>query len=169
MRRRRNVLAAAGVAVLASVSGCTVEIAGATGIAVDADGRPMGVLMVCHDHIDGASLYTDSKPDDTDDNRSVEVGRWSGDESVKGFATWSLDTAGDGWSVDKPLQPLKENRGYHLYGWTRDSSWSTGNVNFTPADLAALTPGQVRYRSGEGDDYKTGSVEDFRSDACRNR
>ncbi|NNN37930.1 hypothetical protein HLK59_47995 [Streptomyces sp. S3(2020)] len=169
MTRRRNVLAAAGVAVLATLSGCTVPIAGAMGITVDADGRPMGVLMVCHDHIDGATLYTDSKPDDPDDSESVEVGSWSGDESVKGFATWSLDTAGDGWSVDEPLQPLKENREYHLYGWTRGNSWSTGNVNFTPADLAALTPGQVRYRRSGGDDHRTGSVEDFRTEACKDR
>ncbi|MFF1293776.1 MULTISPECIES: hypothetical protein [unclassified Streptomyces] len=169
MRRGRIVLAAAGVAALAAVSGCTVPIAGATGITVDADGRPMGVLMVCHDHIDGATLYTDSKPADPDESRSVEVGRWSGDASVKGFATWPLDTAGDGWSVEKPLQALKKDRSYHLYGWTRDSSWSTGDVTFTPADLATLTPGRVRYWSGEGDDYETGSVEDFRSRACQGR
>lgn len=169
MRRRRNVLAAACVAALATVSGCTVPIAGAMGVTVDADGRPMGLLMVCHDHIDGATLYTDSEPDNPDDSRSVEVGRWSSDESVKGFATWPLDTAGDGWSVDKSLQPLRKNREYHLYGWTRDSSWSTGNVNFTPADLAALTSGRVRYWSGEGEDYETGSVEDFRADACQGR
>ncbi|WP_327719845.1 hypothetical protein OG381_34195 [Streptomyces sp. NBC_00490] len=52
--------------------------------------------MVCHDHIDGATLYTDSKPADSDASRSVEVGRWSGDVSVKGSATWPLDTAGGG-------------------------------------------------------------------------
>ncbi|MGW7204434.1 hypothetical protein [Streptomyces sp. NPDC054837] len=111
---------------------------------------------------------TDSKAADPDESRSVEVGRWSGNASVKGFATWPLDTGG-GWSVDKPLQALKKNRSYHLYGWTRDSSWSTGNVTFTPADLATLTPGRVRYWSGEGDDYETGSVEDFRSRACQGR
>jgi hypothetical protein len=104
--------------------------------------------MVCHDHIDGATLYTDSKPADPDESRSVEVGRRS---------------------VDKPLQALKKDRSYHLYGWTRDSSWSTGDVTFTPADLTTLTPGRVRYWSGEGDDYETGSVEDFRSRACQGR
>lgn len=163
-RARLPLLVATTAVVLAPLSGCTVPAAGATGVTVTAEGRPMGVVMVCHDHIDGATLYTDSGR--AGDNDTVELGRWSSAEPVEGFATWPLDTGGAGWSAETPPRPLREDREHHLYGWTEDNSWSTGHVTFTLADLAALTPGRVRYADGDG--HRTGSLADFRADACRN-
>ncbi|QJT06678.1 hypothetical protein G9272_06260 [Streptomyces asoensis] len=166
MRIRYAAAACAALAVLASSTGCTVPGAGSTGITVTEEGQPVGVLMVCHHHIDSAVLYTG------DGDESEGVGNWSRAEPATGFVTWSLRTGGGGWSVDRqPPATLERQRTYVLYGATEDSSWSTTDVSFTLAHLAALTPGRVRYFAGEvpgadDDGYLTASIEDFRADAC---
>ncbi|WP_431951712.1 hypothetical protein [Actinacidiphila sp. bgisy167] len=56
--------AALCVVALGTLTGCTVPAAaGVTGIAVSEDGTPSRVMPVCHDRIDGATLYA---PDDGD-------------------------------------------------------------------------------------------------------
>ncbi|WP_367325126.1 hypothetical protein [Streptomyces sp. HUAS ZL42] len=168
--RIRHAVAAAGAcaAALFSLTGCTVPTAGATGIAVTEDGKPFGMLMVCHGHIDGATLYTETTGDE-----SETVARWSHARPLTEFVTWPLATGGDGWSVGHPMpKALEQRRSYTLYGWTEDSSWSTGDVSFTLADLAKLSPGQVRYfagdvRGADRDGYRTASFEEFRTDACK--
>ncbi|MEU1187526.1 hypothetical protein [Streptomyces sp. NPDC005859] len=159
--------ACAGAAVLASLTGCTVPVAGGTGITVAEDGQPVGVLMVCHHHIDAAILYTRGSGDESED-----VGSWRRTEPATGYVTWPLHTGGEGWSVDRAMPTaLERQRTYVLYGATEDDSWSTADVSFTLADLAALTPGQVRYfagdvRGADADGYATASIEEFRTDAC---
>ncbi|WP_405631560.1 hypothetical protein OG933_38150 [Streptomyces sp. NBC_00016] len=167
MRIRYAAAACAGLAVLASSTGCTVPVAGSTGITVTEEGQPVGVLMVCHHHIDSAVLYTGDGGDASED-----VGSWSRAEPATGFVTWPLRTGGGGWSVDRqPPATLERQRTYILYGATEDNSWSTTDVSFTLAHLAALAPGRVRYFAGEvpgadDDGYVTASIEDFRADAC---
>nr|WP_236071736.1 hypothetical protein [Streptomyces polyasparticus] len=57
---RRAAPACFGGTVLAALlAACTVPVAGSSGISVTEHGQPLGVLAVCHDHIDGATLYTD--------------------------------------------------------------------------------------------------------------
>ncbi|MER5193911.1 hypothetical protein ACWD3J_11295 [Streptomyces sp. NPDC002755] len=167
MRIRYAAAACLGLAMLASSTGCTVPEAGSTGITVTEDGQPVGVLMVCHHHIDGAVLYTGDGGQETED-----VGSWSRAEPADGFVTWPLRTGGEGWSLDgqQPVT-LERQRTYVLYGSTEDNSWSTVDVSFTLAHLAALTPGQVRYFAGDvpgadDDGYLTASTADFRADAC---
>jgi hypothetical protein len=160
-------VACAGAVALASLTGCTVPVAGVAGITVTEDGRAVGVLMVCHDHIDGAGLYVDHS-DDTE-----WVATWSRTPPATGFVTWPLATGGGAWTVDDPMPAaLEPGRTYTLYGWTDDSSWSTADVSFTPALLAGLEPGQVRYYAGEvrgadRDGYLTVPVARFRAEACR--
>ncbi|MER7103722.1 hypothetical protein ABT383_29535 [Streptomyces humidus] len=175
MRMRNAAAACAGLAALTSLTGCTVPSAGLTGITVTEDGRPVGVLMVCHDHIDGALLYTDSAGsgrDAAEEGGSEDAGRWSSSKPVTGFASWPLTTGGQGWRVDGPMPAtLQPRRTYHLFGGTDDDSWSTADVSFTPEQLAALAPGQVRYFAGDvrgADDegYVTGTIAQFRA-ACR--
>lgn len=169
MRIRYAAAACAGLAVLASSTACTVPEAGSTGITVTADGLPVGVLMVCHHHIDAAVLYTG---DGDDGDESEDVGSWSRAEPATGFVTWPLRTGGGGWSVDRqPPATLERQRTYILHGGTEDNSWSTTAVSFTLAHLAALVPGRVRYFAGDvpgadDDGYLTASVEEFRADAC---
>ncbi|MEV1067190.1 hypothetical protein [Streptomyces sp. NPDC050263] len=170
MRVRYTAAACVGAAVLAASStGCGPPAAGVTGVTVTADGAPVGVLMVCHDHIDGATLYLHGADDDTED-----VGRWSRAEPATGFVSWPLNGGGEGWSVDKAMPAaLERQRTYSLYGWTEDNSWSTTHVSFDLTALAGLTPGQVRYFAGDdvpgadADGRRTAaSVAEFRKAAC---
>ncbi|MEU3613734.1 hypothetical protein ABZ725_15655 [Streptomyces sp. NPDC006872] len=168
-RFRYAATACASAAVVASLTGCGQPLAGVTGVTVTADGRPVGVLMVCDDHIDGATLYTDGPGDDTTD-----VATWSRAEPVTGFVSWPMDAAGEGWSVDRAMPAaLERQRTYTLYGWTEDNSWSTAHVSFDLTRLAGLTPGQVRYFAGDdvkgadADGNRTAaSVAEFRTAAC---
>ncbi|MFE5481772.1 hypothetical protein [Streptomyces sp. NPDC056527] len=161
---RRPIAIVAALAAIPAVAGCTVPSAGATGISVTSDGQPLGVILMCHDHIDGASLHTDDDDPETRDT----TGRWSRVEPLTDFTTWPLagdaDGAADGWTVEQPLGTLDPKKTYRMYGWTTDSSWAAAAVSFTPADLAELTPGQVRYEIG--DTVTTSSIEDFRKTAC---
>ncbi|MFD7321875.1 hypothetical protein ACFV9D_12470 [Streptomyces sp. NPDC059875] len=156
----------AALAAIPAVAGCTVPSAGATGISVTADGQPLGVILMCHDHIDGASLH----PEDDDPKTQDTAGRWRRTEALTGFTTWPLatdtDAAADGWTVEKPLGTLDPARTYRMYGWTTDSSWSSASVSFTTADLTDLTPGQVRYEIG--DVVTVSSMEKFRRTVCDN-
>ncbi|WP_405009631.1 hypothetical protein [Kitasatospora sp. NBC_01539] len=166
-RIRRVVLGAAVGGMLAGLTGCTVAVGAVSGVTVTADGRPIGMVMVCHHRIDGATLYTDQGT-----NGTRSVGRWKHDGPLTGYAPLPLD-GGDGWTVEQPLQPLEAGRVYTLYGWTEDDSWSAGSVSFTLADLAALTPGRVRYfvgaeYGGDADGWTTTSLEEFQAHACDN-
>ncbi|MDX3070997.1 hypothetical protein [Streptomyces sp. MI02-7b] len=155
-----------GIAVLAALTGCSPLGVGVTGITVAEDGTPVGVMLVCHDHIDGASLY------DVDADEADEIGSWSRRKPATGFSVWSLRTGGRGWRAGTPLAALDPHHTYTLRGWTDNHSAMTFEVTFTAAQLARLEPGQVRYLKGEGpgtdrDGYATVSMDAFRADACR--
>ncbi|MFF7213618.1 hypothetical protein ACFZAU_24280 [Streptomyces sp. NPDC008238] len=161
-------------AVLGTLTGCGVPPAGVTGIAVSEDGRPLGVMLVCHDHIDGATLYdSDSDSDSDADESSDHLGRWSRGRPVTGFTVWSLEGGGRGWRTEVPASlPFAAHRTYSLYGWTRDNSWSTQHVDFTAEQFEGLEPGEVRWYGGEGapgadrDGFVTARLAGFRASAC---
>ncbi|RPE38084.1 hypothetical protein EDD90_0952 [Streptomyces sp. Ag109_O5-1] len=164
---RRLAGAAAVVTALGTASGCTVPIDAVAGISVTTDGHLLGVMMVCGHRIDGATLYVDS--DDMD--KEVTVGSWTADRSLKtGVTTWTLDTPAAGWTATRPLAPLKAGTTYSLYGWTKDNSWSSGDVTFTPRDRNRLAPGKVRYDtfSENGDEHEvTVPMAEFKAKACK--
>ncbi|WP_407915227.1 hypothetical protein [Kitasatospora sp. NE20-6] len=154
---------------LTGLTGCTVAEGAVSGVTVTEDGRPIGMVMVCHRRIDGATLYTH---DDASGTSGRIMGRWKHDGPLTGYAPLPLD-GGDGWTPEQPLQPLEAGRTYTLYGWTEDNSSSASHVSFTLADLAALTPGRVRYfvgaeYGGDADGLTTTSLEEFQAHACDN-
>lgn len=157
---------AIGVA-LATTAGCTVPVDAVAGISVTIDGHLLGVMMVCGHRIDGATLYVDS--DDVD--KTVTVGSWTSDHPIKaGLATWTLDSPAAGWTTTASLTPLTAKVTYDLYGWTKDNSWSSGNVSFTLADKDRLTPGNVLYDkiSDNGDESTIiVPVAKFKAEACQ--
>ncbi|WP_317442046.1 hypothetical protein [Streptomyces collinus] len=54
--------------------------------------------------------------------------------------------------------------------WTKDNSWSSGNVSFTLADRDRLTPGRVRYDRVPADGDEAGvtvSPAEFERTACQ--
>ncbi|MEU8621122.1 hypothetical protein [Streptomyces sp. NPDC048623] len=161
---RRLVATTTALAAIPAVAGCSVPVAGVTGVSVTADGQPLGVIVMCHDHIDGALLHLD----DDDPEKEATVGSWQRAEALTDFSTWPLTTdataADDGWSAEKPLHTLDPNQTYRMFGWTTDSSWSSAAVSFTVADLKDLSPGQVRYEIGNT--VSTTSIDDFRKTAC---
>ncbi len=164
---------AAALGAVVALSGCTVPVVGATGVAVDASGRPVGYLAVCSEHIDGATLYFED-PTRSVEDRSVEVGEWTADRPVTSLASWSMGERAEGWTSTKPLAALEPGREYVMYGWTKDNSSSTIDVVFTVEQLQALEPGQVLYfdgfnEEGQQDRYDTGSPGQFQTAACRNQ
>ncbi|KAA6218816.1 hypothetical protein [Streptomyces filamentosus] len=155
---------AAGAAALL-LTGCSAAPAGLAGVSVAEDGTPLGVLLMCHDHVDGAMLYPDDAPEES---REV-TGDWRHDGPVTGFTTWPLmQTSGapaaERWTPRTQTERLEKGRGYRLAGWTEDGSWQAVPVRFTPEDLARLKPGQVRYTVD--DEIRTTSLDDFRDRAC---
>jgi hypothetical protein len=69
--RRRCVTAFAMATAVVVLSGCSVEVAGVTGVGLDANGDLVGFIQMCDHHIDGATLYR------SDDD---ELGIWQADE-----------------------------------------------------------------------------------------
>ncbi|MER7950996.1 hypothetical protein ABTY59_26755 [Streptomyces sp. NPDC096079] len=170
---RRALLTVLVLSSLAPLTGCTVPVAGFTGVTVTAEGEPLGVILVCHDRIDEARLSPDEPvtgPDAevaADAKEPAHTDAWTSAEPVTGYTTWPLTApaGGGGWTPDAPPQALKEGqRLYTLYGTTHDSSWSTGSHSFTLADLRKLRPDQVAY--SDGDEVRTTTVADFRAHAC---
>jgi hypothetical protein len=142
---RRLAVAASIGATLATGSGCAKPVdmvAGVAGISMTPDGRPLGVLLVCGHHLDGATLYRNNG-----DGTTTTVGSWVGHRALTGLTTWPLENPGPGWTTRTALAPLSPRTTYHLYGWTKDDTWSAGNVAFTLDDWHRLTPGQVRFET----------------------
>ncbi|MEU4038182.1 hypothetical protein [Streptomyces collinus] len=167
-RLSRAVTAAVAVcAALTVTSGCTVPVDAVAGISVTTDGRLLGVMMVCGHRIDGATLYVDS--DDSD--RTVTVRSWTADRPLPaGLTTWFLESPSPGWRATRWHHPLTARTSYALYGWTKDNSWSSGNVSFTLADRDRLAPGRVRYDRVPADGDEAGvtvSLAEFERTACQ--
>jgi hypothetical protein len=167
------------------VSGCTVPSGAIAGVGVDDQGRLIGYLRVCHDHIDGGTLYYHpeaSASTDPTDNPSVSVGGWDAPGPVTEFAKWSLATPTGGWKANPrggvvgelSLSAMKQRREYSLYGWTNDNSSSAVDVTFTVEEVSQLKPGQVLYWAAKGpnkdqtrDLNRSGSEAEFRRTACK--
>ncbi|MEU6541647.1 hypothetical protein [Streptomyces sp. NPDC047000] len=157
---------AVGVA-LATTSGCTIPVDAVAGVSVTGDGHLLGVMMVCGHQINNATLYVDSD----DVNKAVTVGSWTTDRPVRaGLTTWALDSPAAGWTAIRSLTPLTAKTTYALYGWTKDNSWSSRSVSFTPRDRDRLTPGKVLYDkiSDNGDESAvTVPIAEFKARACQ--
>ncbi|MGW4382382.1 hypothetical protein [Kitasatospora sp. NPDC004531] len=157
---RRAASAVAAAAALAALPGCAAPGRAVAGISVTEDGRPLGVLMVCDHRIDGATLST------SEGSHREDVGRWSARTALRpGLTTWALDAPAEGWETERPLAPLEARTTYLLDGWTEDDSSTSTHVDFTPEDLAQLTPGQVRYYGPTA--TLTVPVAEFEATACR--
>ncbi|MFJ8439221.1 hypothetical protein [Kitasatospora griseola] len=157
---RRAAWVTLGVAVLAVVSGCAGSGGAVTGVSVTEDGRPVGVLMVCGQRIDGASLYT------SEGSRTETVGEWNATSALgPGLTTWALDAPAEGWETARSAAPLDAGTTYHLRGRTKDDSRSSTAVSFTPEDLEQLPPGQVRYYGPTS--TLTVPVAEFEATACK--
>lgn len=156
MRARGGVLALMLAVLAGPTSACSVDDRAVVGLAVSADGSPMGVLQVCSKHIDGVTIYQ------TDNDH---LGTWTVDPAATGFSTWSLVHGGSGWTVETPLAALKPGQTYDMYGWTKNNTSAADGPEFTPEQLAALKPGQVLWDPLEKD-APVVTLAYFRQHAC---
>ncbi|MFH8729593.1 hypothetical protein [Streptomyces termitum] len=163
---RTTLLTAAAVGAAALLlTGCATPPAGLAGVTVAEDGTPLGILLMCHDHLDGATLSPADAPADASPATAV----WRHDGPVTGFTSWPLiRTSGvpeaERWTSKTETTRLEKGRSYRLAGWTEDGSWSAVPVRFTPEDLARLKPGEVRHTlDGE---TRVSLLDDFRDRAC---
>jgi len=161
--------AALTVGVALSCSACTVPHGSVMGVGVDDAGRLVGYLRVCHDHIDGATIYLP-----TDGFNGKTVGEWSASQPVTDYASWSLVEPTDGWTTELALPKLKAGMDYQFYGGTNENTWSAMGSDFTKADVDSMQPGMVWY-SAALTDRATGAVtwshvqvtvDEFKSNAC---
>lgn len=172
-------MAAAGL--LASVSmtsltGCeTVAGAGATGVSVDAQARPVIVFALCNDHIDGATIFrARSKADPPGEDATISIAKWEAASPVTPATAMDapLNTVepSRSWSQVGPSEAFRPRVVYTAYGWTRDNTWFTGHVEFTLKQLSTLKPGQVLTQTYDPDKDRpvdtVQSYEQFRTQAC---
>lgn len=162
---------------MATLAGCeTVASAGSTGISVDAQARPVIVFALCHDRIDGATIFRDrTKADPKGKDPSVSVASWEAVSPVTPTTAMqaSLNTTApsESWSRVGLSEDLRPGVVYHAYGWTHDNAWFTAHVEFTLERLSRLKPGQVltqTYVPAQGQDVDTvQSYEPFRAETCK--
>lgn len=160
------------VVAAAVLTACGPTPAGMVGVAVDAGGRPIGVLEICDAHIDGASLY-ETPVDDSDQSDPRHVGDWMITPAVTTSSRLDLTAPTGAWQTETPLATLQPGTSYTLYGWTRDNTWSAAAVEFSLEDLEQLRPGLVRYDAAlhaddenPTDTTSTVPASEFRSIAC---
>ena len=172
-------MAAAGLvasAAMTTLAGCeTVAGAGATGISVDAQARPVIVFALCNDHIDGATIFRGrTKTDPPGEDTTVSVAQWEAASPVTPTtakdAMLNTIEPSRSWSRVGPSEALRPGFVYTAYGWTRDNTWFTGHVDFTLKQLANLKPGQVLTQTYDPDkDQAVDTIqsnEQFRAHAC---
>ncbi|WP_132187161.1 MULTISPECIES: hypothetical protein [Kribbella] len=161
---------------MATLTGCeTVAGAGATGISVDGQGRPVVVFALCNDHIDGATIFRDRiAADPKGGDSSVSVADWDAVSPVTPAIAMhaSLNTAepSASWLRVGPVEALQPGTRYVAYGWTRDNTWFTGHVEFTLERLSKLKPGQVLTQTyveaDKRDEDRVQPYSQFAAEAC---
>lgn len=146
----------AALVLVATLAACSASPVGRAGVGLDDEGRLVGYLEVCSDHIDGVTI---TGPDDED-----VVGRWQSSTPVTHSASWVMADPQDGWTTVDPMRELEPGVTYRVHGWTQDDTFEASGVEFTAEDLASIEPGQVLFLD---DGYVSGGAPDvFRTYAC---
>ncbi|MGW1468599.1 hypothetical protein ACWCPT_30165 [Streptomyces sp. NPDC002308] len=149
---------------LATTSGCGADDVAVTGISVTTDGRLLGVIMVCEDHIDNVGLLA------SDSQGKARVGEWTPDRRLRaGLTTWSLDSPTPGWTTVRDPGPLKAGTVYTLFGWSDKHSLGSEDIDFTAADRHRLMPGKVLYQEyteGGEEAVRFAALSEFEATAC---
>ncbi|GAA4588878.1 hypothetical protein GCM10023107_10850 [Actinoplanes octamycinicus] len=120
------------------LAACSVPENGHTGLSVDAEGNPLGLVAVCSDdppdsvYLSGSRATTGPVP--VEYVPPADVGR---------TMSFRLDAPDNGWVARPEPSRLRPDVEYSLYGRTDDNSHSTREVDFELTDRERLSPGMV--------------------------
>ena len=144
--------------VAGSLSACTPEIDGITGMTRDGRGRLVGIGLACSGELQGATLVRDANTEE-----SKVLGRWVADSEEARFE-WAMQepAAPDGWEQWKaaPMKLVSGHR-YTLVAWGEEHARNAESVNFTVDDLATIESGLIFTP-----DNSLVTEDDFRQRAC---
>jgi hypothetical protein len=148
-RLRRATLNAVAVFVASiGLTGCfnaiDVTDAGRMGVTVDAKGDPVLLVMLCDGGRPYVQLTEGRKPSDADSKQSTQRGEWSTDRKVNGVQRLTLGKPEAIWTTKQSPGALAPGVPLIAEGGTAEDDTATlVPVDFRPADLAGLRPGQV--------------------------
>jgi hypothetical protein len=134
MRARAVALVAVIGGTSAVLTACGPGQSGAIGLSVDDDGRTIVVLQDCKGDIDELKLRS---PDDT------IVAEWLNPRSPKGIVQFPLVEGAGRWKSRHPVPPLEETQTYSLDGRKKNDASKAIGIDFTPAMLKTLKPGEI--------------------------
>ncbi len=141
---------------------------GYTGASIDDSGLPQAHVVMCEGKIDGLWINFEDP-----EGHSGRVGKFTTSQSVTTVATVPLGAPGREWTTERPLEPLSAVDRYSLGGWSTDYHWTSGEIDFTKAELERLAPGQVLWQSYdiEHEAYvkHASDAADFGAHACDDR
>jgi hypothetical protein len=143
----------------AVLTGCGPGWSGVIGLSVDDAGKIIVVLQDCKGDIDEVKLRA---ADDT------VLAVWANPRSPKGVIQFPLMEGADRWRSEHPVPPLDDSTTYSLTGReSHDSSKAVG-IDFTPAMLKSLSPGQVMVTKvgPQANTTETVSLADFTPADC---
>jgi hypothetical protein len=167
---KRITLGCAAAALTLGLTACEEPLQVASGLYRAPDGSLSIVASACAGHgIDGATWEDDTHTDGNPNNvNSMPVDFhyifWSHDHgTAPDFATIPL-AGGEGWKRHQLLYALLPG---HSYGVSASEDGAIGTeVSFTQGDLAALSPGQVRWDSRTAKSVMVTMLADFKAHAC---
>lgn len=146
----RQVAAAVGAfMMLGSLAACSPAINSTVGIGYDRDGRLIGAVKVCDDHVVAAAMAP-SSPEE-----APLFGDWRRDSPLSaGTETWLLDGSVGPWkSIGPSLTQLDPDTEYLFAVSDENITASSRSVVFYGRDLAELLPGELLVRrDGPGHD-----------------
>lgn len=152
---------AAGLVLTGCFNAITVTDAGRLGVTVDASGAPVLLVMLCEKSRPYVQLVEGRKGSDPESKANVERGEWSTDTTYRGVQKLTLAAPEAMWTTTKSPGALASDVLLIADGGTaEDDTASLVPVDFTPADLATLRPGQVLAGG------KTVSLDAFGSYRC---
>ena len=126
---RALMVAVATMLVAGGVAACSkapVPV-GLAGVGIGPDGQWIGYLQVCSGQVDRAEVYVG------EGGEVVTLGIWTAQDPVTGFASWDLESPGEGWTAAQPLTTLADDTEYSMYGGSEGSSTTVGAGRSMPS------------------------------------
>lgn len=142
-------MATIAACLMVSLSACgnAIDItdAGQLGISVDDAGNPVIAVVTCATSRPVISMSEGRKPTDPETKPNVARGSWRARHGFAGVAKLALTAPGRNWKTTSSSGALEAGQLFIVDGGTlEDDSASLGAVNFRTADLARLSPSEVR-------------------------